>query len=95
MADVMSITMVEAIETCFVPLAIYNNKQGADATVLKKYNEPSWNNPVVRIVNQEGDNLVARIGGNYEKLAVCQAMIAALEKRESRFRITYPYWKKN
>ncbi|MEZ5055436.1 MAG: VPGUxxT family thioredoxin-like (seleno)protein, type 2 [Saprospiraceae bacterium] len=72
--------IVEAIETCFIPLAIYNNKQGADATVLKKYNEPSWNNPVVRIVNQEGDNLVARIGGNYEQLAVCQAMIAALEK---------------
>ena len=31
--------LVEAIETHFVPLAIFNNKGGADAEVLKRYNE--------------------------------------------------------
>ncbi|MCB0663543.1 MAG: thioredoxin family protein [Saprospiraceae bacterium] len=72
--------IVEAIETLFVPLAIFNNKGGKDADVLKKYNEPSWNNPVVRIVDHEGENLVPRVAGNYEKLAVTQAMIYALQR---------------
>ena len=53
----------EAIENEFIPLAIFNNKGGKDAAVLKKYREPSWNNPVVRIVNASGENLVNRILG--------------------------------
>lgn len=73
--------IVEAIESLFVPLAIFNNKGGKDAVILKKYNEPSWNNPVVRIVDKKGENLVPRIAGNYEKLAVAQAMIYALQRR--------------
>ena len=52
--------IVEAIETCFVPLCIYNNKTGHDADVLKKYHEPAWNNPVVRIVDNKGADLVPR-----------------------------------
>ncbi len=42
--------VVEAIEAYFVPVCIFNNKGGADAAALKKFEEPSWNNPVVRIV---------------------------------------------
>ena len=57
--------MVEAIEEYFVPLAIYNNKQGNDAKILKKYGEPSWNNPVVRIVDAEGMNLTKRLASDY------------------------------
>jgi hypothetical protein len=52
--------LVEAIETCFVPLCIYNNKGGADAEVLKKYVEPTWNNPVIRIVDASGADIVTR-----------------------------------
>ncbi len=57
--------IVEAIETYFVPLCIYNNKKGKDAKVLGLYGEPSWNNPVVRMVDGEGKNLVPRLAGNY------------------------------
>ena len=32
--------IVEAIEELFVPVAIYNNKDGKDAAVLKRYREP-------------------------------------------------------
>ena len=46
--------IAEAIETYFIPVAIYNNKGGHDAAVLQKYNEPAWNNPVFRIVDQHG-----------------------------------------
>jgi len=59
--------IVEAIETYFTPLAIYNNKRGSDADILRKFNEPSWNNPVARIIdpNSESD-LVKRLNGQYD-----------------------------
>ena len=71
--------IVEAIEDLFIPVAIYNNKGGEDAKVLKIYNEPSWNNPVVRIVDAEKKNLVSRVSGNYSQLGVVKAMVKALE----------------
>lgn len=72
--------IVEAIETLFVPMAVYNNKGGADAEVLAQYKEPAWNNPVVRIVNADKQNLVPRVSGNYSQLGVVQAMKQALKK---------------
>ncbi|MEN0005547.1 MAG: VPGUxxT family thioredoxin-like (seleno)protein, type 2 [Bacteroidota bacterium] len=71
--------IVEAIETYFVPLAIYNNKRGADAKVLKRYKEPAWNNPVVRIVNAQGQNIIERVSGNYTPLRVVQAINQAID----------------
>lgn len=72
--------MVEAIEQYFVPLAIFNNKGGEDALILSKYNEPSWNNPVVRIVDQQGQNVVPRLASNYSAVGLYQSMDAALTK---------------
>ncbi|WP_435622926.1 VPGUxxT family thioredoxin-like (seleno)protein, type 2 [Flagellimonas sp.] len=73
--------MVEAIETSFVPLAIFNNKGGHDAEILKRYKEPSWNNPVVRIVDSKGRNLVRRIAGDYSAATLLQRMTEALASR--------------
>ncbi|MFT4667779.1 MAG: hypothetical protein ACI9XB_004753 [Gammaproteobacteria bacterium] len=72
--------MVDAIEHLFIPLAIYNNKKGADATVLRQFSEPTWNNPVVRIIDEAGTNLVKRVSGNYSQKGLYQAMEAALIK---------------
>jgi hypothetical protein len=56
----------EAIETYFVPLVIFNNKGGKDAAILSKFNEPSWNNPVVRIIDNSTENdIVNRLNGRY------------------------------
>ena len=66
--------IVEAIESLFVPVAIFNNKKGKDAEVLRFYNEPSWNNPVVRIVDSKKKNIVKRVSGNYSKLGIVHAM---------------------
>jgi hypothetical protein len=74
--------IVEAIEDLFVPLAIYNNKGGADKEVLQKYGEPAWNNPVVRMVDQLGENLVPRINGDYTVLGVAERMIYALQRAD-------------
>ena len=73
--------MVEAIETSFVPLAIFNNKGGHDAEILKRYKEPSWNNPVVRIVDFKGRDLVQRIGGDYSALTLLRRMEESLATR--------------
>jgi len=73
--------MVEAIEEYFVPLAIYNNKSGADAKILKKYSEPSWNNPVVRIVDDKGQNLTERLSSNYSAIGLYEKMASVLDNR--------------
>ncbi|HUR31595.1 MAG TPA: VPGUxxT family thioredoxin-like (seleno)protein, type 2 [Saprospiraceae bacterium] len=70
--------IVEAIETHFVPLAIYNNKGGDDAAILKKFNEPAWNNPVVRIVDEKGKDLIPRLSGNYSPQGLSSAMTNVL-----------------
>ena len=83
--DVLSHPLiVEAIEELFIPLAIYNNKQGEDAKILKYFGEPAWNNPVVRIINAEKENLIPRLSGNYTQLGVVQAMTQALQANHQK-----------
>lgn len=53
--------IVEAIETYFVPVCIYNNKDGKDAEALRLFGEPAWNNPVVRIVDADNRDLATRM----------------------------------
>ncbi len=53
--------IVEAIETFFIPVCIYNNKGGKDADALKLFEEPTWNNPVVRIVRSDNSDITPRI----------------------------------
>lgn len=74
--------MTEVIENLFVPLTIFNNKGGKDREVLDKYGEPSWNNPVVRIVSSAGWDLTPRIAGKYNSQSLYTAMEKVLEKRE-------------
>ena len=50
--------LVEAIESEFVPVAIYNNRGGHDREVLGRFDEPAWNNPVVRLLGPDGRDLV-------------------------------------
>ncbi len=66
--------MVEAIEELFVPLTIFNNKGGKDKEILQRYGEPSWNNPVVRFVDANGEDLTPRIAGNYTPLNLLRNM---------------------
>lgn len=70
--------IVDAIENEFVPLAIYNNKGGADKKILERYGEPTWNNPVVRIVDSTGENIIKRLAGNYTAEGLVLHMSLAL-----------------
>jgi len=70
--------IVEAIEHEFVPLAVYNNIGGEDKATLEKFGEPSWNNPVVRIVSAEGTERAPRLNGDYSQAGIVSSMVTAL-----------------
>lgn len=72
--------LVEAAETAFVPVAVYNNVGGADREVLNRFREPTWNNPVVRIVDSAGRDLAPRLAGDYRPEALAARMVIALER---------------
>ncbi len=74
--------LVEAIEDQFIPLAIYNNEGGEDRKVLDHFGEPSWNNPVVRIIDQDERMLAPRVSSNYSVLGLFNAMSTALNKQK-------------
>ena len=70
-------TVVEAAETLFVPTLIYNNKPH-HAALLKSFGEPTWNNPVVRIMQPDRKELVPRHAGDYTVKGLLNRMRAAL-----------------
>ncbi len=72
--------IVDAIENEFIALAIFNNKKGEDARVLKLFNEPSWNNPVIRIIDSNAKDIISRINGQYDAESLVLNMIIALRK---------------
>lgn len=79
---------MEAIEASFVPLCIYNNTRADhDDEIRKRYKEPAWNNPVVRIVSPEtGKDLVEPVRTDWSAKALLAAMEEALRSvgREER-----------
>lgn len=79
-ADVLSNpSVVEAIESEFVPLLIHNNTGGRDAEVLQAYGEPAWNYQVVRFLDSSGDDLIARRDRVWETGPLLARMVASLE----------------
>lgn len=74
--------IVESIEQEFIPLAIHNNKGGEDARVLKLFGEPSWNNPVVRIVDASLKDILPRLDANYSPAGITDLMERALAMRK-------------
>ena len=52
--------LVEAAEELFVPVAIRNNVEGYEAEILARYDEPTWNYPVIRYVDEKGKDILPR-----------------------------------
>jgi len=82
-SDVLSdYLLVRAIEELFVPLAVYNNRGGADAALLERFGEPSWNNPVVRFLDANAADVIPRAAGVFSNGAVRERMLAALKQAQ-------------
>ena len=71
--------IVEAAESLFVPVAVYNNVDGDDRDVLDSFNEPTWNNPVVRIIDHDRTPRAPRLNGDYTVHGLAHTMVTALE----------------
>lgn len=71
--------MVELIADRFVPLAIFNNHIGSDAGILRRYDEPSWNNPVVRFLGHDGAELLPKLADRCDALRFHDKITAVLE----------------
>jgi hypothetical protein len=72
--------MVELIADRFVPVAIFNNHPGADAEILSRYDEPPWNNPVVRFLGPDGTELLPKLADRYDASGLHEKIVAVLEK---------------
>ena len=75
--------VVEAIEDLFVPVTIFNNKQGVDEKLLKQFQEPSWNNPVVRFMTADEADIIGRKDRVWSTRGIASRMIQTLEKTGS------------
>ena len=71
--------VVEAIETEFVPVLVYNNRDGEDGRVRQSLAEPAWNNPVIRFLDVDGRDVLPRRDGVWSTEGVVTRMVNALE----------------
>lgn len=71
--------LVEAIESEFHPVVVYNNQPGKDAEILKKFREPAWNYQVIRFLDEEGKDIIPRKDRVWTLEGVAGRMREALE----------------
>lgn len=75
--------IVDGIENAFIPVCIHNNTEGDDdARIREAFEEPSWNNPVVRILDSEKKDIIERIHDDWSRHALVRGMKDALVKRK-------------
>ncbi len=75
--------LVEAIETEFVPVLVYNNREsGEDKALLTRFQEPAWNYQVVRFLNGDAEDLIPRRDRIWTTPAMADRMIKARDKAQ-------------
>ncbi len=70
----------EAIETEFVSVLVRNNVEGPEDAIRRRYEEPAWNNPVVRFVDGDGEDLLPRKDGVWDAHGIARRMVETLQK---------------
>jgi len=75
--------MVEIIAQHLVPLAIFNNHPGADAEILRRFNEVSWNNPVIHFLAPAGNAIVPRLANRYDPIGLHAKIGQVLAARDT------------
>ena len=72
--------LVMVIETAFVPIVVYNNRNsGMDRELLRKFEEPSWNYQVIRFLDHEANDIIPRKDRVWDRVGVATRMVEALE----------------
>lgn len=70
--------LVEALEDEFIPLLVFNNQPGRDDELRQRFTEPAWNNPVLRFLDADGKDVLARRDGIWSSAAVAARLVDAL-----------------
>lgn len=83
--DVLTDPFVLDAAALFVAVFVSNNdfdgEHGAvDRAAIARYAEPTWNNPVLRIVDANGAMLAPRITHDLGRAGLLRAMVTALDK---------------
>ena len=63
-------------------MAIRNNVDGYEKEVLERFEEPTWNNPVVRFIDGDATDVIPRKDGVWKTGALLGRMVAALRAAE-------------
>ncbi len=71
--------VVKAIENEFLPVFVYNNRDGEDRRILERFKEPAWNYQVVRFLDSEGRDIIPRKDRVWTVSHLAMRMIATLE----------------
>ncbi|MFT5498758.1 MAG: hypothetical protein ACI9TH_004173 [Kiritimatiellia bacterium] len=71
--------IVEAIESNFNPVLIYNNRGGKDAELLKAFKEPAWNYQVMRFLDSDGQDIIPRKDQVWTTGALAARLVETLE----------------
>ena len=75
--------IVEATESLFTPLCVYNNTEGdRDRATLDAYGERTWNNPVVRVVDLERRDVTQGLTKTWTVRGMSDLMLRALRAQE-------------
>ena len=95
--EVLQNPIVVDAASLFVTVFVSNNDgDGAaahgDRAVLAKYGEPTWNNPVLRIVDADGAMLAPRITHDTGASGLLRAMVTALDARARKGASPTPRW---
>lgn len=73
--------LVEAIETLFIPVLVYNNRPGGDDQKwLQRYREPAWNFQVIRFLGGDGSDIIPRKDRVWSIGGVAARMVEVLRK---------------
>lgn len=75
--------LVEAVETLFIPVLVYNNRPGTpDQKWLRRYREPAWNYQVIRFLDSDGSDIIPRKDRVWSVGGVAERMVEVLKKLE-------------
>lgn len=73
-------SLVKAIENEFIPVLVYNNRQGGmDQKLLKHFREPAWNYQVIRFINAAGNDIIPRKDHVWTTSGVAARMLEVLK----------------
>ncbi len=70
--------IADALESEFVPVFVANNRPGRDAESLARFREPAWNNPVLRLLDARGRDLIPRADGVYAPHEITARLVKSL-----------------